>query len=185
MLHNEFSILNFLPCVVFFVLHLIPWKVEQYVSEYSVFKKCAKRISSSSHWKLSCSRHVIAEKFLSWRYTTVTHWLTHSIYGFWLPPLVSSNSRPLYCLSYDLRLLITPLVSSNSRPLCCLSYDLRLLITPLVSSSSRPLCCLSYDLRLLISIFKLYLSLVSCSIAQHNSYNVLIYTLYLQIRWLK
>ena len=163
MLHNEFSILNFLPCVVFFVLHLIPWKVEQYVSEYSVFKKCAKRISSSSHWKLSCSRHVIAEKFLSWRYTTVTHWLTHSIYGFWLPPLVSSNSRPLYCLSYDLRLLITPLVSS----------------------SSRPLCCLSYDLRLLISIFKLYLSLVSCSIAQHNSYNVLIYTLYLQIRWLK
>ena len=151
MLHNEFSILNFLPCVVFFVLHLIPWKVEQYVSEYSVFKKCAKRISSSSHWKLSCSRHVIAEKFLSWRYTTVTHWLNHSIYGFWLPPLVSSNSRPLYCLSYDLRLLITPLVSSNSRPLCCLSYDLRLLITPLVSSNSIPLYCLSYDLRLLIT----------------------------------
>jgi hypothetical protein len=65
--------------------------------------------------------------------------------------LVSSNSRPLCCLSYDLRLLITLLVYSNSRPLCCLSYDLRLLITLLVSPNSRPLCCLSYDLRLLIT----------------------------------
>jgi hypothetical protein len=75
--------------------------------------------------------------------------------------LVSSNSRPLCCLSYDLRLLITLLVSSNSRPLCCLSYDVRLLITSVVSSNSRPLCCLSYDLRLLIttlvsSIFSWY-----------------------------
>jgi hypothetical protein len=75
--------------------------------------------------------------------------------------LVYSNSRPLCCLSYDLRLLITLLVSPNSRPLCCLSYDLRLLITSVVSSNSRPLCCLSYDLRLLIttlvsSIFSWY-----------------------------
>jgi hypothetical protein len=43
-----------------------------------------------------------------------------SIYSFWLiTPLVSSNSRPLCCVSFfDLQLLITPLVSSNSRPLC-------------------------------------------------------------------
>ena len=51
--------------------------------------------------------------------------------------LVSSNSRPLCCLSYDLRLVLTTLVSSNSRPLMCcrLSYDLRLVITTLVSSN--------------------------------------------------
>ena len=33
---------------------------------------------------------------------------------------------PLYCLSFNLRLLITSLVSSNVWPLQCLSYDLRL-----------------------------------------------------------
>jgi hypothetical protein len=37
---------------------------------------------------------------------------------------VSSNSRPLYCLSFlDLRLLITPLISCNSRSLCKCKKD--------------------------------------------------------------
>ena len=36
-----------------------------------------KRISSSSHWKLTCSRHDIAEKLPSWRQTTITHY-THA-----------------------------------------------------------------------------------------------------------
>ena len=27
----------------------------------------------SSHWKLTCSRHDIAEKFLNWHWTTTTH----------------------------------------------------------------------------------------------------------------
>ena len=55
---------------------------------------------------------------------------------------------PLYCLSFDLRLLITPLVSFWS--LYCLSFELRLLITPLVSSNdpctnkSIQLCAISY-----------------------------------------
>jgi hypothetical protein len=35
--------------------------------------------------------------------------------------LVSSNFWPLYCLSFNLRLLITPLLSSNFWPLYCLS----------------------------------------------------------------
>ena len=46
----------------------------------------------------------------------------------------------------ELRLLITPLVSSNSIPLCCLSYEIRLLITPLVSlnlSWTYALCVVS------------------------------------------
>ena len=30
-------------------------------------------MSSSSHWKLTCSHHDIAETFLSWRWTTITH----------------------------------------------------------------------------------------------------------------
>ena len=32
--------------------------------------------SSSYHWTLICSRHDIAEKLLSWHYTTITHSLT-------------------------------------------------------------------------------------------------------------
>ena len=32
-----------------------------------------KRTSSSSHWKLTCSRHDIAEKLLNWCLTTITH----------------------------------------------------------------------------------------------------------------
>ena len=30
--------------------------------------------SSSSHWKLTCSRHDIAEKLLSWHSTAITHY---------------------------------------------------------------------------------------------------------------
>jgi len=37
-----------------------------------------KRISSSFHWKLTCSRHDMAENSLGWRKTTITHSLTHS-----------------------------------------------------------------------------------------------------------
>ena len=59
----------------------------------------------------------------------------------------------LYCLSFDLRLLITPLVSSHLWPLYCLSFDLRILIT-LVSdypSGSFGYVGLSFfDLRTLI-----------------------------------
>ena len=34
-----------------------------------------KRTSSSSHWKLTCSRHDIAEKLLNWRWATITHYI--------------------------------------------------------------------------------------------------------------
>jgi len=62
----------------------------------------------------------------------------------------------LYCLSLDLRLLITPLVSSNLStlfvlfpflcwPLHCLPFlNLRLLITPLVSSNFSYPCKTTY-----------------------------------------
>jgi len=33
----------------------------------------SKRTSSSSHWKLTCSRHDIAEIMLNWRIITITH----------------------------------------------------------------------------------------------------------------
>jgi hypothetical protein len=33
--------------------------------------------SSSSHWKLTWSRHDIGKKLLNWRYATITHSLTH------------------------------------------------------------------------------------------------------------
>ena len=41
-----------------------------------------KRISSSSHWKLTCYRHDIAAKLLSWRALarSLTHSLTHKSY---------------------------------------------------------------------------------------------------------
>jgi hypothetical protein len=46
------------------------------LKSHSAFWSRTKRISSSSHWKLTCSRLDIAEKLLSWHYTTVTHSLT-------------------------------------------------------------------------------------------------------------
>ena len=63
------------------------------------------------------------------------HWFTSSGYSYLLV---------LYCLSFDLRLLVTLLV------LYCLSFDLRLLVTLLV------LYCLSFDLRLLVTLLVLY-----------------------------
>ena len=42
------------------------------------------------------------------------------IYDFWLP---LGNFRPLYCLSFDLRFLITPLVSFGHCIVCPLIYD--------------------------------------------------------------
>ena len=38
-----------------------------------------KQTLSSSHWKLTRSRHDIAEKLLSWRSATTTHSLIHSL----------------------------------------------------------------------------------------------------------
>jgi hypothetical protein len=38
-----------------------------------------KRTSSSSHGKLTCSRHDIAEKLLNWRLTTIAHSITRKI----------------------------------------------------------------------------------------------------------
>ena len=36
----------------------------------------SKRTSSSSHWKLTCSRHDTAEELLNWRHTKITHSIT-------------------------------------------------------------------------------------------------------------
>ena len=41
-----------------------------------------KLTSSLFHWKLTCSRHDIAEKLLSWHWTTITHSLTNLYYIF-------------------------------------------------------------------------------------------------------
>jgi hypothetical protein len=70
-----------------------------------------------------------------------------------ITPFVSSNYWPLYCLSFDLRLLMTRFVSLNYWPLYCLSLDLRLLITTLSSSNYWPLYYLSMDLRPLMTSF--------------------------------
>ena len=35
-----------------------------------------KHTSSSSHWKLTCSRHDTAEELLNWRHTKITHSIT-------------------------------------------------------------------------------------------------------------
>ena len=43
-----------------------------------IHQSISKRISSSFHWKLTCSRQDIAEELLSWRYKTIT-WLGHLI----------------------------------------------------------------------------------------------------------
>jgi hypothetical protein len=79
-------------------------------------------------------------------------WSTASDY-----PLVSSNFWPLYCLSFDLWLLITLLVSSNFWPLYCLSFDLWLLITLwyLQTFGHCIVCPLIYGFWLPFGIFKL------------------------------
>ena len=51
-------------------------RVERQVNLRTVVSACCsrnKRTSSSSHWKLSYSRHDIAEKMLKWRIITITH----------------------------------------------------------------------------------------------------------------
>jgi hypothetical protein len=81
-----------------------------------------------------------------------------SVFGFWLPPFV----LPLYCLSFDLRLLITSLcfvivlsvlrfTASDYPPLFC-----HCIVCPSVYGFWLPpfvlsLYCLSFDLRLLIT----------------------------------
>ena len=106
-----------------------------------------------------------------------------SIYGFWLPlwyllTIVFSVLRftasdypfgifwPLYCLSFDLRLLITPLVSFDHCIVCPSIYGFRLPLWYLLTIALSvlrftasdypfgifwPLYCLSFDLRLLIT----------------------------------
>jgi hypothetical protein len=81
----------------------------------------------------------------------------------------------LYCLSFDLLLLITSLVSSHFWSLYCLSFDLLLLITSLVSSHFWSLYCLSFHLLLITSLvssnpfsfqdlYKKYGSFLSCEL---------------------
>jgi hypothetical protein len=53
---------------------------------------------------------------------------------------------PLYCLSFDLWLLITPLASSNFLLLYCLSFDVWLLITPLALLCDKAFQGLATDL---------------------------------------
>jgi hypothetical protein len=52
-----------------------------------------------------------------------------SIYGLWLPPF--GIFWRLYCLSFDLRLLITSLWYLLAIVLYCLSFDIRIMITSL------------------------------------------------------
>jgi hypothetical protein len=40
-------------------------------------RSSTKRTSSSSHWTSTCPRHNIAERLVNWRYTPITHSLTH------------------------------------------------------------------------------------------------------------
>ena len=49
---------------------LILWKSN------SACLSSTKRTSSLSHWKITYSRHDVAEKLLNWRYTTIMHSLT-------------------------------------------------------------------------------------------------------------
>ena len=127
-----------------------------------------------------------------------------SIYGFWLPlwylvAIVFSVLRftasdylfgilwPLYCLSFDLRLLITSLVSCGHCivcpsiygsdyhfgilwPLYCLSFDLRLLITSLVSCGHCIVCPLIYGSDYLFGILNFSFSLsISYDVRFHES----------------
>ena len=86
-------------------------------------------------------------------------------YGFWLPLwyllaivlsvlwITASDNPfhiwwPLYCLSLELRLLITSLIYLWS--LYCLSFELQLLITPLVSFANFIVCPLNYGIWLSI-----------------------------------
>jgi hypothetical protein len=66
--------------------------------------------------------------------------------------LVFSYFSPLWCLSFDVWLLITSLVSSNLFTLFCLSLEIRLLIATLAASTFFQLCCLSvFALQVLIT----------------------------------
>jgi hypothetical protein len=48
----------------------------QWANNIQIQLRCwfsTKRTWSSSPWKLTCSRHDIVEKLLSWLWTTITH----------------------------------------------------------------------------------------------------------------
>jgi hypothetical protein len=89
------------PVVPFPLLYLLgiriicPSELALYKSNSACWSR-TKRTSSSSHWKLTCSCHDIAEKLLNWRQTTINHPLytfsfghsvvcPSSIYGYRLP----------------------------------------------------------------------------------------------------
>jgi hypothetical protein len=72
------------------------------------------RTSSSFHWKLTHSRHDIAEKLLHWRWTTITHSLYIVFYFITLaitPPMRSTiymiiiryiSFTPFECIVYNI-----------------------------------------------------------------------------------
>jgi hypothetical protein len=73
------------------------------IKSNSVCWSRTKRSSSSSNWKLTCSRHNIAEKVLNWRYVTITRSLNESILDFLCGDLTLHgyhfvSNRTLSCL---------------------------------------------------------------------------------------
>jgi hypothetical protein len=78
-----------------------PLTVVQWSSTIKSNSACwssTKRTSSSSHRKLTCSRHDIAAKLLNWREAKITHSLTHSLYKYILGLYFSLDLyRILFC----------------------------------------------------------------------------------------
>ena len=88
-----------------------------------------KQISSSSRWKLTCSRHDIAEKLLNWSFKNNNHSLTHSSTK-WTSSLF--HWKLICSLYHDIAEKISEMALNNNQSLClmlwliCLHFDLYL-----------------------------------------------------------
>ena len=174
------SLGHWVVCPLFYGFWLLPWYLV--VIELSVLWFTASDYSFGILWPLSCLSFDL--RFMITPLVSCGHWVVCPlIYGFWLLIwcllvivlsvlwFTASDYSfgilwSLYCLSCDLRLLITPLVSCGHWVVCPLIYGFWLLLWCLLvmvlsvlgfAASDYSfgilwlLSCLSFDLRLLVT----------------------------------
>jgi hypothetical protein len=168
-------------------------------------KRCAKIMAGKRRKKISATPKVKACKWtkwtaltpltLEWTFLSVGHCFVCPLnYGFWLPlwyllaivlSILGTTAPdylfdicwPLYCLSFELRLLITHLIYFGHCIVCPLYYGfwlpiwytLAIVLSVLYITASYypfdilwPLYCLSFELRLLITHFIYFGHCIAC-----------------------
>jgi hypothetical protein len=72
-------------------VYVYPRTVVSVSQHYKNPKSSTMPTSSSSHWKLTCFRHDIAEKLLSWRLTMITHSKIQRFHKYMIPEILNNN----------------------------------------------------------------------------------------------